>query len=81
MEAIMEKKIRAAKKKSPLIRDLKKIALNDLSPDQTHVIMGGAVYTCGGDSDDCQKLTVIVMVERQEVVITKARAKAMKLSR
>ena len=66
----MENKRSAAKRKGPLIRDLKKVTLEDLSPDQMHVITGGKVYSCGKDQE-CQQLTVIVEATKQKVVITK----------
>jgi hypothetical protein len=71
----MEKKTRAAKTKGPLIRDLKKITLDDLSPDQAHVIRGGKVYSCGGPNDDCQMLTIVIEeVSKLHVYISKVRA-------
>jgi hypothetical protein len=75
----LEKKSRAAKKKGPLIRDLNKISLDDLAPDQTHLIMGGAVYSCGGPGDECSQLEVIVSAQKLKIeIVTKARARIMR---
>ena len=71
----MEKKARAAKKKGVLIRDLGKVTLAELDPDQMHVITGGTLYTCGSSSADCERLEVYVSAAKfLTVSITKKKA-------
>jgi hypothetical protein len=48
------------KKKGVVIRDLNKIALEDLGPDQIHIIKGGKAISFGTSGDECAALVVVV---------------------